>query len=88
MLGGSSGVNAMIYSRGIKDDYDNWNVTGWRYDDVLPYFLKSEGNKKRSNGKFHKTDGPLSVDDFPNEEIIKKGVLGGAAELGMKFFKT
>lgn len=87
MLGGSSGVNAMIYSRGIKDDYDNWNVTGWRYDDVLPYFLKSEGNKKRSNGKFHNTDGPLSVDDFPNEEIIKKGVLGGAAELGYEILQ-
>lgn len=82
MLGGTSSVNAMIYSRGVKDDYDNWNVTGWKYDDVLPYFLKNEGNMKRAKGKYHNTEGPSAIDDFPNEEIIKKGILDGAAELG------
>lgn len=72
----------MIYTRGVKDDFDNWKVNGWKFDDVLPYFLKSEGNKKKPKGIYHSTDGPLSVDDFSNDEIIKKGVLGGAAELG------
>lgn len=55
MLGGSSSVNTMIYSRGIKDDYDNWNVTGWRYEDVLPYFLKNERIMKQTKGKYHNT---------------------------------
>ena len=51
-LGGSSGLNFMIYSRGHPLDYDNWaNLTGdptWRYENVLPYFKKS----LNYNGKF------------------------------------
>lgn len=87
MLGGTSSVNAMIYSRGNKNDYDSWNVPGWKYDDVLPYFLKNEGNRKRVKGKFHNTDGFSIIDDFPNEEVIKKGILGSAAELGYEILQ-
>ena len=45
MLGGSSGSNAMVYIRGNKADYDGWAALGnegWSYDEVLPYFIKSE----------------------------------------------
>ena len=45
MLGGTSNLNAMIYIRGSRHDYDNWvkdGSEGWSYEDVLPYFLKSE----------------------------------------------
>lgn len=45
VLGGSSNLNALIYIRGSRHDYDNWaksGAEGWSYQDVLPYFLKSE----------------------------------------------
>ncbi|MDZ7588837.1 MAG: GMC family oxidoreductase N-terminal domain-containing protein [Parasphingorhabdus sp.] len=64
-LGGSSAINAMVYIRGHRWDYDNWaamGCTGWGYDDVLPYFKKSEGNE-RGGDAFHGSDGPLSVVD-------------------------
>ncbi len=63
MLGGSSGSNAMIYIRGHKADYDNWAALGnegWAYDDVLPYFKKSEHREKGAD-KYHAQGGPLNV---------------------------
>lgn len=63
MLGGSSGSNAMIYIRGHKADYDNWAAmgnTGWGYDDVLPYFKKSQHREAGAN-EFHGKGGPLNV---------------------------
>ena len=62
-LGGSSAINAMVYIRGNRWDYDNWAVMGcdgWAYDDVLPYFKRSEGNIRGAD-EFHGSDGPLSV---------------------------
>ena len=50
VLGGSSMINHMIYSRGSRHDYDGWKAqgcTGWGYDDVMPYFLKAEGNQNQ-----------------------------------------
>ena len=69
-LGGSSAINAMVYIRGNKWDYDNWaamGCTGWSHDEVLPYFKKSEGNE-RGGDDYHGGDGPLSVSDqkWPN----------------------
>ena len=55
----------MVYIRGNKWDYDNWaamGCAGWSYDDVLPYFRKSEGNE-RGGDAYHGGDGPLSVSD-------------------------
>ncbi len=69
-LGGSSAINAMIYIRGSKWDYDNWaalGCTGWAYDDVLPWFRRSEHNE-RGSSRYHGGDGPLYVSDqhWPN----------------------
>ncbi len=64
-LGGSSAINAMLYVRGNRFDYDQWaslGCTGWGYDDVLPYFKRSESNE-RGGDAFHGADGPLSVSD-------------------------
>jgi len=64
-LGGSSSINAMIYIRGNRADYDGWaamGCEGWGYDDVLPYFKRSEDNE-RGEDAFHGAGGPLSVSE-------------------------
>ncbi len=64
-LGGSSAVNAMIYMRGNPMDYDGWakeGAPGWSYEEILPYFIKSESNQ-RGDERFHGRSGPLSVQD-------------------------
>ena len=65
VLGGSSSINAMCYIRGNKADYDEWDelgATGWYWDNVLPYFKRSEGNS-RGPSRLHGGDGPLGVSD-------------------------
>ena len=64
-LGGSSAINAMLYIRGHQRDYDEWAMLGcdgWAWDDVLPYFKKSEGNAWGASD-LHGEDGPLQVGD-------------------------
>lgn len=64
--GGSSSMNAHIYIRGNRADYDSWRddfgAAGWGWDDVLPYFKRAEGNSRLS-GHLHNTEGPLRVQD-------------------------
>jgi choline dehydrogenase len=63
VLGGSSSTNAMAYIRGQREDYDAWVANGcggWSFEDVLPYFKKSENNEQFEN-KFHARGGPLNV---------------------------
>lgn len=69
-LGGSSAINAMVYIRGNRWDYDNWaelGCDGWSYEDVLPYFKRAEHNVRGAD-EFHSDDGPLWVSDqkWPN----------------------
>lgn len=70
VLGGSSSINAMIYIRGNSRDYNSWQALGnqgWSYEDVLPYFKKSE-NQQRGASLFHGVDGLLFITDplFPS----------------------
>ena len=66
VLGGSSSINAMIYIRGNRYDYDTWRdeygCDGWGYNDVLPYFIRAEQNS-RGPSAYHGGSGPLSVVD-------------------------
>ncbi len=65
VVGGSGSINAMIYLRGNRADYDGWaagGATGWSYDEVLPYFKRSEDNE-RGEDEYHGVGGPLSVSD-------------------------
>ena len=90
MLGGSGGINAMLYVRGNSRDYDQWATLGnptWGFEDVLPYFKKSENNKldhivSMHKRKFHGTTGPLSVDSYNSIETLKSVVYEAAFELG------
>ena len=66
VLGGSSSVNAMCYIRGPREDYDRWaaeGAPGWGYDELLPYFKKSEHNERGADA-WHGTGGPLNVMDL------------------------
>jgi choline dehydrogenase-like flavoprotein len=70
-LGGSSAINAMVYIRGNRWDYDNWaalGCTGWGYDDVLPFFRKAEANERGAD-EWHGAGGPLFVSEqnWPNQ---------------------
>ncbi|MBE9372876.1 GMC family oxidoreductase N-terminal domain-containing protein [Saccharopolyspora sp. HNM0983] len=74
MLGGSSSMNAMIYVRGNRADYDGWakaGATGWSYDELLPLFKRSEVNS-RGAGKYHGGDGPLHVEDLRSPNPLSR----------------
>jgi choline dehydrogenase len=71
ILGGGTSVNAMVYTRGQKEDYDHWDYfmggnTGWSYADMLPHFKAMECNHS-FNDAFHGVDGPLHVSDTANK---------------------
>jgi choline dehydrogenase-like flavoprotein len=81
-LGGSSAINAMIYVRGHRADYDHWAALGnkgWAYDDVLPYFRKSECNEDFS-GAWHGQDGPLHVARSRTDSPIHQIFVEAASE--------
>lgn len=82
-LGGSSSINAMIYIRGTKADYDRWaahGATGWSFDDVLPYFMKAEDNTRGSDAN-HAVGGPLGVSDLRFKNPLSDVFLQAAGEL-------
>ena len=84
-LGGSSAINGLIYIRGQREDYDQWRAlgnVGWGYDDVLPYFIRSECNE-RGAGQFHGGNGPLMVSDISQRHALIEAFIGGAATLGI-----
>jgi choline dehydrogenase len=84
-LGGSSSINGLIYIRGQREDYDHWAAlgnTGWSYDDVLPYFAKSEGNA-RGAIPLHGGDGPLKVSDIGSKHELIEAFIGGAQQIGV-----
>ena len=71
-LGGSSAINAMVYIRGNRWDYDNWaalGCTGWAYDDVVPHFKQAEHNT-RGESEYHGAAGPLWVSD--QHQIVQR----------------
>lgn len=87
VLGGSSAINAMVYIRGQREDYDTWQDLGnegWGYDDVLPYFMKSENNKGADiDAGFHGTDGPLGVMDRVHNHPLSDAFIESALASGL-----
>ncbi len=83
-LGGTSSINAMIYIRGNRYDYDRWQELGnpgWSYQDVLPYFKKSE-NQQHGASEFHGVDGLLSVTDPLAPALTSYRFIEAAVALG------
>ncbi|MEM7439109.1 MAG: GMC family oxidoreductase N-terminal domain-containing protein [Pseudomonadota bacterium] len=82
-LGGSSAINAMLYIRGQREDYDGWadlGCEGWDWDSVLPYFKKSENNAGGAND-IHGADGPLHVSDQKAPRPISEAFVRAGEEL-------
>jgi choline dehydrogenase len=103
VLGGSSSINGLVYSRGQREDFDSWRrdgAVGWSYDDVLPFFRKSE-DQQHGPSEFHGAGGPLSVSDVMgchplSEAFIESAVaagfprnedFNGAAQEGVGYFQ-
>ena len=84
-LGGSSAINAMLYVRGQHEDYDGWRdlgCEGWGFNDVLPYFKRSENNQ-RGNSEWHGTGGPLSVAFQQSPRPISEAWMEAAQQCGV-----
>ncbi len=83
-LGGSSSINAMLYVRGQKQDYDHWHSLGnkgWSFDDVLPYF-KAQEHQERGADDFHGINGALNVADSASKPAIHDDFIQSALAAG------
>ncbi|GAA6617143.1 GMC family oxidoreductase [Scytonema sp. NUACC26] len=87
VLGGSSSINFLVYIRGNPHDYDHWQELGnpgWSYQDVLPYFKKSE-HQQRGSDPYHGVDGELSVTDVASPAPISQHFIDTAITLGYDY---
>lgn len=88
VLGGSSAINGMIYIRGHRADYDAWadaGCDGWGYDEVLPYFRRSEANSRADiDAGLHGTDGELSVSDLRDPNPVDRDFIAAAGQLQLR----
>ena len=86
VLGGSSSVNAMVYARGQRADYDHWAALGnpgWGFDDVLPYFKRSENNERGADA-LHGSGGPLNVKDLTSPNRFGPVFVEAAKQAGYR----
>lgn len=84
-LGGSSSINAMLYVRGHRSDYDDWarlGNPGWSYDDVLPYFVRSENNETLDT-PYHGKGGPLNVAEVSCPSELNAAFIKSAEQHGI-----
>jgi len=84
VLGGSSSINAMCYCRGHRKDYDGWaesGAPGWSFDEVLPWFRKSE-DQEEGESEFHGAGGPLSVQNLRHTNPLSAVFIEAAAQAG------
>jgi choline dehydrogenase len=89
-LGGSSSINGMLYVRGNPADFDGWaqmGCRGWSFDDVLPYFRKSEDYKQGADAEYRGKGGPLKVEDYRTILPLTHRFIEAAQQAGYKFSK-
>lgn len=85
VLGGSSAINGLVYVRGQAADYDHWaqlGNRGWSYEDVLPYFRKSE-DQQRGDNAYHGAGGPLGVQDARASYPVVDRFVAAAVQAGI-----
>jgi choline dehydrogenase-like flavoprotein len=86
-VGGGSSINGMIYMRGQAADFDRWAALGnegWSFQDVLPYFKKSENNQSFADA-FHGRGGPLTVSDLPYKNPLTDVFIAAGQEAGLEY---
>jgi choline dehydrogenase len=84
-LGGSSSINAMVYIRGNRADYDGWRdsgCTGWGFDDLLPYFIRAEDNE-RGASELHGAGGPLAVSEGRSRNSMMDAFVEAGGQAGL-----
>ncbi|MBI1757947.1 MAG: GMC family oxidoreductase N-terminal domain-containing protein [Actinobacteria bacterium] len=81
VLGGTSSTNTMVYVRGNRIDFDEWNQPGWSYGQLLPYFMRSEDNE-RGESPYHAIGGPLAVSDGRSNNPMCSAFVEAAAQAG------
>ncbi|WP_084419985.1 choline dehydrogenase [Henriciella litoralis] len=85
--GGSSSINGMVYIRGHARDYDQWRqmgLKGWSYEDVLPYFRRSEGYRGDAS-VHHGVDGPLVVEESPLDSVAYNSFIKSGQQAGYPY---
>ena len=88
VLGGGGSINAQVYTRGAREDYDRWvsefGCTGWGSETMLNYFKIAEDNERLS-GKYHSRGGPLGVSDLVNPHELTKAFVASGQEMGLPY---
>lgn len=84
VLGGSSAINGMVYTRGAPGDYDAWRQPGWSFAELRPFFLRAEDNE-RGGCEWHGTGGPLAVSDGRSELPSPQAFVTAAKQLGYAY---
>src|SRR5260221_10049397 len=86
LVGGSGAMNALIYMRGAPADYDRWaagGATGWGWQEVLPWFRKSEKNERLAGSPMHGGDGELEVRDVRDHDPAEHLWVQAAQQAGL-----
>ncbi len=83
MLGGSSSMNAMMWVRGHRADYDDWGVPGWDHRDVVPYFQRAEHREGSNRGEVYGTTGPLWISEQRSPNPTTAAFLASCGAAGL-----
>lgn len=81
-LGGSSAINAMLYIRGQREDYNEWGLPGWDWNSLLPYFIRSQNNEG-GDSELHGSEGPLHVSAQRNPRPMSRAFVEAGKAFGL-----
>lgn len=82
VLGGSSSISGLLYVRGQREDYDRWQIPGWTFADLLPYFRRAE-DQQRGENDWHGVGGPLAVSDPTERHVLADAFIAACHSRGI-----
>jgi choline dehydrogenase-like flavoprotein len=83
VVGGSSSLNAQMWVRGHRRDYDQWEIPGWSYDEVLPFFQRAERRTGGNAGGVYGEAGPIHISELRSPNPVTHAFLRACEELGL-----